>query len=359
MNRRTAQVAVLVLLALACIAAWRVAGAAFLAAYLAAWWFCCGLVMGGLANVWVHNLSGGQWGEAIRASSLDLARAMWLLALLFFPLLLGMRDLFPWAPQAGLGVQRWAGELKTGSAGFKSLWLTPWFFILRSLCYLGVWTLLAALSRRPALQRAPRFSAVALIVYGVTVGLAAADWIMSLMPLWYSSSFGLVAGTGQMLGGMALAVLLAARRRDQPPMVFRDLGNLLLMYVMTWAYLAFTQFLIIWSENLPHEIAWYLARRDGGWLAVAWLLALFHFFAPLLILLSRNAKEAPRMLGWLAGGLLAFHLLDVWWMTLPSLAVAWGQWLWTVPLACAALGGAAWAEFGGAPVVRPEEGGYG
>ncbi|WP_198358688.1 hypothetical protein [Noviherbaspirillum autotrophicum] len=335
--------------------AWRVAGTAFLAAYLAAWWFCCGLVMGGLANVWVHNLSGGQWGEAIRASSLDLARTMWLLALLFLPLLLGMRDLFPWAPQAALGAGRWAGELKTGSAGFKSLWLTPWFFALRSLCYLGIWTLLAVLSRRPALQRAARFSAVALIVYALTVGLAAVDWIMSLMPLWYSSSFGLLAGTGQMLAGMALAVLLAARRGDQPPMVFRDLGNLLLMYVMTWAYLAFTQFLIIWSENLPHEIAWYLARRDGGWQAVAWLLALFHFFAPLLILLSRNAKEAPRMLGWLAAGLLAFHLLDVWWMTLPSLPVAWAQWLWTVPLACAALGAAAWAAFGGTPLVRREE----
>lgn len=360
MTKRITRNVVLAALALACLAAWRFAPAAFLAAYLAAWWFCCGLVMGGLANVWVHNLSGGQWGEAIRASSLGLSRAMWLLAVLFLPLLLGMHDLFPWAAQAGLGVQRWAGELKADSAHFKSVWLTPWFFVLRSLCYLGTWSMLAYLSRRTEWQRSPQFSAAALIVYGVTVGLAAVDWIMSLMPLWYSSSFGLLAGAGQMLAGMALAVLLAAHRSDRhAPSVFRDLGNLLLMYVMVWAYLAFTQFLIIWAENLPNEISWYIARRGAGWLVVAWLLALFHFFVPLLILLFRNAKEAPRLLGWLAAGLLAFHLLDIWWMTLPSLAVGWTQWLWTVPLATIALAAVAWATNGCTLAQGLEEGRHG
>jgi len=334
---------VFIVLALIGIAAWLIAPTAFLAAYLAAWWFCCGLMMGGLANVWVHNLTGGRWGEAIRAPLLDLSRSMWLLALLFLPLLLGMHELYAWSLQAAAGPQRWAGELPVQNAQFKSLWLTPWFFAVRSLCYLAVWTLLAHLSQRPALQRSVRFSAAALILYGVTVGLAAVDWIMSLMPLWYSSVFGLLAGTGQMLAGMALAVVLATRMRPVPPViVFRDLGNFLMMYVMTWAYLAFTQFLIIWSENLPHEIVWYIVRMQGGWLFVAWLLALFHFFVPLLILLFRNAKEAPVLLGWLATGLLVFHLLDVWWMILPSLNVGWVQWLWTAPLASIVFGVLAW-----------------
>lgn len=348
-NRPLTGLALVVLMA-ACIAAWWLARTAFVAAYLAAWWFCAGLVMGGLANVWVHNLTGGRWGEAIRAPVLELSRGMWLLALLFVPVLLGMHDLYAWTARSATGPQRWAGELVVQSAGFKSAWLTPWFFALRSLCYLAVWMLLAHLSRRPALLRSARFSAGALIVYGVTVSLAAIDWIMSLMPLWYSSVFGLLAGTGQMLTGMALAVLLAARDSQQgrqgrhvTPLVFRDLGNLLLMYVMSWAYLAFTQFLIIWAENLPHEIVWYIVRMRGGWLLIAWLLAIFHFFVPLLILLFRNAKEAPRKLAGLAVGLLVFHLLDVWWLILPSLAVDWVQWLWTVPLATIAFGAVAWA----------------
>ena len=343
MKIRSAWIVALLVLVLACLAAWWSARAAFLAAYLAAWWFCLGLVMGGLANVWVHNLTGGAWGEAIRVPLLALARRMWLLALLFLPLLLGMHDLYAWT--AGEGVARWAGELPEKDAAFKSMWLSPGFFIARSLGYLALWSLLAWLSGRASLTRSPRFAAAALILYGLSVSLAAVDWIMSLMPLWYSSAFGLLTGTGQMLTGMALAVLLVARadpRVRAPAIVLRDLGNLLLMYVMTWAYLAFTQFLIIWAENLPHEIVWYVARMHGGWLGVAWLLGLFHFFVPLLILLFRDAKEAPALLGALAAGLLAAHLLDVWWMILPSLEVGWMQWLWTVPLASATLGGAVW-----------------
>ncbi|HJV83895.1 MAG TPA: hypothetical protein VJ698_00350 [Noviherbaspirillum sp.] len=358
MNARS--ILVLIILAAICVAAWRYAPAAFFAAYLAAWWFCTGLVMGGLANVWAHNLTGGRWGEAIRGPLLDLSRLMWLLALLFLPLLFGMRELYPWAGLAAQGPQRWAGELPLHSAGFKSAWLSPSFFVVRSIAYLVLWTLLAHLSRRPRLERSARFAAAALILYGLSVSLAAVDWIMSLMPLWYSSAFGLVAGTGQMLAGMALAVVLAARANlraeaSLPPIVFRDLGNLLLMYVMTWAYLVFTQFLIIWAENLPHEIVWYVARMNGGWLVVAWLLTLFHFFVPLVILLFRNVKQAPVLLGWIAAGLLAMHLLDVWWMILPSLAVEWMQWLWAAPLAILVFGAMAWALVRGPYPVQLEE----
>lgn len=342
MNRYLPLAALAVLVA-ACIAAWSFAPQALLGAYLATWWFCCGLVMGGLANVWVHNLTGGRWGEAIRQPLLELSRVMWILALLFLPVLIGMHELYPWAPRASTGVERWAGELPARSAWFKSMWLMPWFFVARSVFYLAVWTLLASLSRQPAWRRSARFSAAALIVYGLTISLAALDWVMSLMPVWYSSVFGMLVGVSQALAGMALAALLATRTRPLPqPIIFRDLGNLLLMYVMTWAYLAFTQFLIIWAENLPHEIAWYIPRMQHGWLYVAWLLALFHFFAPLLILLFRNAKEAPALLGWLAAGLLAAHQLDVWWTIFPSLPVGWLQWLWTVPLTISAFLAAAY-----------------
>lgn len=332
MNRYIALAALIAIVA-ACVAAWFFAPAAFLGAYLAAWWFCCGLVMGGLANVWVHNLTGGRWGEAIRVPLLELSRVMWILALLFLPILFGMHALYSWVPAAGAGAERWSGELPVKSAELKSAWLTPGFFIARSVCYLVGWVLLAWLSRRPRLQRSARFAAASLIVYGLTVSLAAVDWVMSLMPLWYSSVFGMLAGVGQALSGMALAALLATRMRPlPPPIVLRDLGNLLLMYVMTWAYLAFTQYLIIWAEDLPHEIAWYIPRMHGGWVYIAWSLVLFHFFAPLLILLFRHAKEVPALLGWLAFALLAFHQIDVWWTVFPSLHVRWLHWLWTVPL---------------------------
>lgn len=327
---------------------------ALLGAWLAAWWFWIGTALGGLANVWLHNLTGGQWGEVIRAPLLRFARTAWIAAVLFLPVLLGMHWLFPWTAQADAGVARWSADL--GTPGFKSLWLMPSFFIIRSVAYLLIWSALVALSLRPGLARSQPFSAVALIIYGASVGLASVDWLMSLMPLWYSSIFGWLVGVGQMLAGLALGIVLAAARRPRPPApVFGDLGNLLLMYVMSWAYLAFSQFLIIWAEDLPHEIAWYLPRMQGAWLVVAWLLVLFFFCAPLLILLSRHAKQTPRLMAGLAAALLVLQLANTCWLILPSLPVGAGHWLWALPLTAAALFAVATLFWRRWPGVRSSE----
>jgi hypothetical protein len=312
--------------ALLCLPGWLADPRAFLASYLAAWWFCLGALLGGLANVWLHNLTGGAWGEAIRGPLLRSARAIPLACLLFLPVLAGMEVLYPWAASAGSA--RWAGELSAPQ--FKDLWLTPTFFIGRSVAYLALWSLLAWLSTRPALQRSRALAATGLIAYGFSVSLAAVDWIMSLQPEWYSSVFGWLAATGQMLTGLALAIVLADREAARK--VLPDLGNLLLMYVLAWAYLAYVQFLIIWAANLPHEIAWYLRRSAPLWRAVAWALVVFHGALPVIILLLRHAKRAPRLLGALAYALLAAHMLDCWWLVIPSAGALSRHWLWIAPL---------------------------
>jgi hypothetical protein len=316
--------------AVLCLLGWLVDRHAFLASYLAAWWFCLGALLGGLANVWLHNLTGGAWGEAIRGPLLRCARLTPLACLLFLPLLTGMEVLYPWAAPAGSA--RWAGELSAPQ--FKQLWLTPAFFIGRSVAYLSLWSLLAWLSARPALQRSRALAAAGLIAYGFSASLAAVDWIMSLQPEWYSSVFGWLAATGQMLTGLALAVVLADREAARK--VLPDLGNLLLMYVLAWAYLAYVQFLIIWAANLPHEIAWYLRRSAPLWRAVAWGLVVFHGALPLVILLSRHAKRAPRLLGGLACALLAAHLVDCWWLVIPSAGALSPHWLWIAPVTAVA-----------------------
>jgi len=322
---------------LACAWLWHAERAALLAAYLAAWWFWIGTMLGGLANVWLHNLTGGRWGEAIRVPLLAHAQPMWLAALLFLPIAFGLGELYPWAATAAGGMARWHHLLT--APGFKNLWLAPGFFLARSVFYLVVWCALARLSARPALRRSQPFSAAALIVYALTTGLASVDWIMSLTPLWYSSVFGMLQSTAQMMAGMALGTLFAVRAAT--PQVRRDLGNLLLMYVLSWAYLAFVQFLIIWSENLPHEIGWYLQRLHHGWTGMAHMLTLLLFCLPLLILLSRRAKEAPAVLGPLAGWLLAMLLCYAWWLVLPSVPPARHGWLWIAPWPALALAGVA------------------
>jgi hypothetical protein len=308
---------------------WRLDLRALLAGYLVLWWFVTGALLGGLANVWLHQLTGGDWGEIIRTPLLRAARWLPLACLLFLPVLAGMRLLYPWA----------GAEPLEPHTAFRSLWLSPAFFVARSVAYLLLWSALAWIEIR-ARHRSGGRAAACLLAFVFSSGLASVDWLMSLRPGWYSSVFGWLTGTGQMLSGLALAVLLidreAARRR------LPDFGNLLMMYVLTWAYLAYVQFLIIWSADLPREISWYLLRATPGWKAVAWTLAAVHFAAPLLILLSRRAKQAPRMMGGLAALLLAVHLLDCWWLVLPSVEGLTNDWPWLAALPALAAAVLAW-----------------
>ena len=287
--------------------------------YLFAWLLFLGLALGAMANVMLHNLTGGPWYPAVRAPLLAASRLVPLAALLGIPVLVGMRSLYP------------IGE---------SAWFAPWFFIARSVFFLVLWSVFSLLLRN---NRSRGLSAVGLIVYLFTVSIAAVDWIGSLMPRWYSTGFGLVVGTGQMLGAMALAVAFAgfAERRlpaleESRRQTFIDLGNLLLMYVLLWAYVAYMQFLIIWVGNLPREISWYVPRLQTGWAGLAIVLVVVHFFAPLVILLFRAAKRSPVLLGWLAAVLLAAHVADVYWLVAPSVRPSGFRIAWADPLALAA-----------------------
>ncbi|HZX33259.1 MAG TPA: hypothetical protein VFF03_18045 [Rhodocyclaceae bacterium] len=299
-----------------CLPAWWIDRTTFLAAWLVAWSFWLGLALGGLASVWIHNLTGGAWGEAIRRPLLAFSGILPTLAVLFLPVAVGMASLYPWAADASLGSARWTGE--QSSPGFKSGWLQPGPFMVRAAAILIFWNILAWAARQPRLERSGPFAAAALIAYGISASIAAVDWIMSVMPLWHSSIFGLEVVAGQALGGLALAVL--ALSPTVGPGVRRDLGNLLFTYVLIWAYCAFAQFLIIWSENLPHEIAWYVARREVPWLLLGLLVVLGQFAIPFFALLFRRLKESPQALAWVATGLLAGHLLDLGWLVLPSVA---------------------------------------
>jgi hypothetical protein len=317
------------------IVGWWIDPTLFWAAYLGAWWFCASVALGALSHIWIHNLTGGRWGEAIRAPLFGLARTLPLLAALFVPLLLSLDALYPWVAGSAEGAARFSGELSR--PGFKSAWLTPAFFIGRSLVYLGIWLALEWITRRPRFARSVRWSAAALLIYAVIGSLAAVDWLMSLMPLWYSTVFALVVLMAQMLAGLAAAVAIAARAHETPPEVLHDLGNLLLVYVLMWAYLAFTEYLIIWAENLPHEIVWYGVRLESAWRWVGLVLAACQFFLPLLVLLSRAAKRRRELLGALAGALLAVNLINAWWLTIPSVRAASAHALWLAPLLAAAL----------------------
>lgn len=324
----------LALLAAAAAGAW-IDAKVFLAAWLAAWWWCLGLVLGVFVNAWMHRLTGGAWGLAFRALAPGLGRrALWLLPL-FLPLAFGVSTLYPWA---GTAPTAWTAGM--AQPAFARAWLSPAFFFARLVFYALVWW---RLTRERSLDNKGR-AAVSLLVHAAVSSLAAVDLLMSLMPGWYSTAFGLIALSTQALAGAALTVLWGTRaaRAMKPaagmPPVCRDWGNLLLMWTMTWGYLAFMEFLIIWAENLPREIAWYVPRLHTGWRGVGLALVALQLALPFVALLWRAVKDDPQRLAAVACGLLAASAVDVAWLVLPSVAPhslhAW----WLLPLTFAGMG---------------------
>jgi hypothetical protein len=151
------------------------------------------------------------------------------------------------------------------------------------------------------------------------------DWIMSLEAHWYSTIFGVHFLGGHGLAGLAFVILFSALlwrgvpAADNIPAVYGlDLGNLLLGFVMLWAYFALSQWLIIWSGNLPEEAVWYTHRNRGGWEWLARVLVVFHFFVPFLLLLSRRNKRRAEFLAAIAGTILIMRLADIFWYTVPA-----------------------------------------
>jgi hypothetical protein len=305
---------VLVTVVLAASVAARSLGAPFVAIWLVAWWWALGIVMGALASLWVWMLTGGEWGDALRPHCLRLGSAMPALALLAIPLAVGVPSLYPWAQPGGA----WVVDLT--APAFKVWWLTPGFVYVRGGLLLALWVGLAWLTRRPGLQRSHAFATAALIAWTFSASVGAVDWLMSLMPRWSSAGFGLVVIAGQGLGGLAAAVAL--RRGPASAKLGRDLGNLLLAWLMVWAWLEFVQFQVIWAEDLPREIVWYAPRLSGVGAVLGGLLVVAGFALPFMVLLFRGVKQHSPLLRAVAAGLVGVHGLQVAWWVLPSIAGA-------------------------------------
>lgn len=290
-----------------------------LLSYLFAFLFFTGLAAGSLALLMVHMLTGGAWGYYIRPPLLAAARVLPLMAVLAIPLLVCVQTLYPWAQPAALAHDALLRK--------QTWYLAPTFYIIRTVGYFVAWLVVLALvsrwiARPERMRLLPRVAAPGLIVFGVSTLLASADWTMSLTPHWHSSVYGMMVATGWLLAAAALATLCAmAMPRGvaaHPPRLLHDLGNLLLMFVLAWSYLAFMQYLTIWIADLPVETVWYIPRTLTSWRYLAWFLIAFHFAVPFAVLLSRRAKRNRGWLAAIAAMLLFANLCDALWLAIPN-----------------------------------------
>jgi len=324
----------------------RQSGQPWLPSYLFVWLFVLGLSLGSLAWVVVHNLTGGDWGHAARPFLQAALRLFPLSALLALPLLFAPAQLLPW-------MRTTAGAPHAGFVAGQLWYLNSTFFYARAIVYFAIWLGLARLLRsdraltahRPG-RRDPSLqavSAVGFILYAITTTFAAVDWTMSLTPSWHSTEFGLLIGTGQALSALAGAIVCAnalATHVDAPlRRRFHDLGNLALALVLVWAYLALMQFLIIWIEDLPEEITWFLLRSRTSWSALTFFVVVTHFVLPFLLLLSRGAKRAPAVLAAVAALVLLACLADSFWLVVPVFRPRGFELQWSDLGALLAIGG--------------------
>jgi hypothetical protein len=297
-----------------------------LRSWLLAWLFWTGVSIGCLSISFLGHLTGGRWALLSRRFLEAGTRLFPLLALAFLPILAGAGSLYPWVHPGDDPI-----------LAHKSRYLNLPFFGARAALYFAIWMALAFLLDRWSRQldeevtvnrarRLRRLSAAGILLIGITVTFSAIDWGMSLAPHWFSHIYGVLFLVGDALSALALVIACIALTAGERPMaeairpgIVSDLGKLLLAFTMLWAYVNFSQFLIIWSGNLAEETPFYLARTAGGWQAAALALVVLHFALPFLLLLSRDLKRDPRRLGALAAVLLAARLLDLYWLIGPDL----------------------------------------
>ena len=351
--------------------------------YFIAWLYFLGLTVGSMTTLMIHHLTGGDWGESVRRWLEAALAPLPLLAVLFVPIGFNLPHLFTWA----IG----RAELTRLDGHSQQWFLNPTFFLVRAGLYLVIWLALSRLVVRGMRNGRPLTAvcAVGLLAYALTAMFASVDWIDSLMPLWYSTVVGLILMTGQNLGAFALAVLcatalhlsdaqhagsLTTHGSQAPPALTPDrcidLGTLLFVYMLTWSYVAFSQWIIVWAGDLPHETAWYLPRWHSSWRWVTYTIECAQFGLPFVLLLFRALKRDARVMFAIAALLLGVHWLYVAWLVKPSVASAGVSLDWRDSAATAGIGGlwiwlflrdlASHPSFthGGAEVsaaVRPEE----
>lgn len=323
--------------------------AVFFQAYLFAliFWVCMSLGCFGLALL--HQLAGGMWGAIIIRFLEAGMSTLPLMAVLFLPIIAGIYILYPWA-NAGTVAQ-------DAIVAHQSVYLNVPFFVIRAVIYFAVWILLSRQIRSWSLSRDLHASdiltrrlqlggALGLVVIGLTSSFAMIDWVMSLESHWYSTIYPLMVMMGAVLAAFAFVVLIVAFFDSRAPLsrvlapgLFNDLGSLLLAFVMLWAYLAFSQFLLIYSGNLDVETPWYTHRLQGGWEWIALAVALCNFVLPFVLLLFRDLKRNAGLLALVAGLLVAARIVDVFWLVQPSFTPGQLSLSWLHPVLFTAIGG--------------------
>ena len=301
----------------------------FFFSWLVSFLFFLSLAIGALYYVLIQYATQGGWGIVLRRVAENTFVTLPVLAVLALPLLAGLRDLYPWL---ATGVTEHNPLLQ-----WKSPYLNEGFFLLRAALFLACWSAIAIVWYRGSQgqdttgdflvsARLRRFAGPALVALALTQTFASIDWIMSLTPTWQSTIFGVYFFAGALVGFLAFLAIVVVAMQSAGLLDgvintehLHDVGKLLFGFTAFWAYIAFSQFLLVWYGNLPEETIWFKVRLDSSWRNVSLLLMVGHFLIPFFFLMGRAVKRNGTTLLLGAVWLLAMHFVDLYWQVMPAL----------------------------------------
>jgi hypothetical protein len=308
-------------------AAWAIWPVHFFPAYLIGFMYWLGVSLGCVGLTMLHHLTGGSWGLVIRRPLESGAMNVLPMLVLSLPIAFGLESLYPWAR---------AGSAGQEVAGGHSLYLSQSFFLILAGVYFLIWIVMGfginfLSSQQDGTTNAgpsrwlQALAGPGIVLLFLAATFSAIDWGMSLDAKWTSTIYGVMIIIGDALATFAVTIVLAGILAADRPMSeiatpgrLNDLGNLMLAFVMLWAYMSFCQFLIIWSGNLSEEIPWYLRRTRGGWEWVALGLIVFNFFLPFFALLFRSNKRETKNVMRVALWILFMHWVNFVWLVVPA-----------------------------------------
>jgi hypothetical protein len=327
----------------------------FFQSYLVAYVYWIAIPLGCMPILMLHHLTGGRWGYPLRRILEAGSRTLGVMAVLYIPLWFGMSRLYIWTKPDAIPDDY--------LHHFKKIYLMPGFFTVRTITYFVVLLGIAYLLNKwsadqdqtgdPRIQG--RLSAVSgpfVVFWAFMVSGMAFDWVMSLEPEWSSTIYGLIFVDIEVLVALSFVLFVFGRLSRQEPLKdiirisdYNDQGNLMLAFLMLWAYLSFDQFLLMYATNLKDEIPWYVTRAFSNWGYVASLLVLFHFFVPFFLLLQRAIKRKLRLLSRVAAFMIVVTFVDVYWLVVPAFDKSGPRFHITDFFALAGIGGVWVASF--------------
>jgi hypothetical protein len=305
--------------------------------YLIMYVFLLSLGLGSLFLIAIEYLTGADWSVQLRRISEFLASVILVLFVLVLPLLFNLNNIFTWLNKSVIE----SDKILKG----KSAYLNSTFFIIRVFFCLLLWGLFyTLLTRNSKLQDTTKdnkltkkniiISAVFIPVFAITLTIAAVDWLMSLDAHWYSTIFGVYFFSGSVVAALAAVTYSAIKLKEKGYLhpKFLDehlysLGTLLFVFINFWAYIAFSQYMLIWYADLPEETEWFLHRWHDGWAVISLLLIFAHFIIPYAMLLSQPSKMDPKRLKFITIWILAAHFIDLFWIIMPSINGAIFSWM--------------------------------